>query len=284
MNFSRLSLCAFMVPLALCGQQSGAPAFQHSLDHSMASTHGSAVVVEVATGRVLATFDLNAASPRAPGSTLKPLVAAIALRDGAVTDRTTAECHGNLVIGGHNLACSHPRTMTIFDLHQAIAYSCNSWFAQLAEHLTSAQLTTGLRSYQLNPSTVASTPEQRKLLTLGVNGIRITPLQLAQAYRILALRLHQPSLSAVQAGMLDSVRYGMAHNAAVVGLMLAGKTGTVANSSLTGTSGWFAGIVFSPTQQPSAVIVIAIPHGTGADAADLARHCLLDWLDRNPHP
>lgn len=284
MKLVHLILVASLLPLALPAQQTGPSGFQHAVDRALVATEASAVVLDVSTGRVLAGFNLNAAAPRAPGSALKPFVAAIALRAEAVTDHTTVECHGTLRIDGHNLACSHPRSMTIFDLHQAIAYSCNSWFAQLAEHLTPAQLTSGLRSYQLNPITPASAPEQRQLLALGVEGIRVTPLQLAQAYRTLAQQLNEPSLSSVQSGMLDSVRYGMAHNAAVDGLMLAGKTGTVANASSTGTSGWFAGIVFSPTQQPNAVIVIAVPRGTGANAADLARRCLIEWSGRNPRP
>lgn len=269
---------SLIFPFAAHAQKFDSRAFQSSLDHGLAGAQGSAVVIDVATGKLLAGYRLSATPPQEPGSTLKPLVAAIALKSDTVTEQTEVECHGTLTIGRHDLKCSHPRGITVFDLQHAIAYSCNSWFAQLAAHIPADQLISGLRSYGLAPAANAATVEQRQLLTLGLESIRITPMQLANAYRILASQIQDSKLQSIKSGLLDSVSYGMAHNAAVTGVLLGGKTGTAANSGAADTHGMFAGIIYSPaTGQPRAVIVISMPHGNGADAAALAQRCLLQW-------
>ncbi len=80
--------------------------------------------------------------------------------------------------------------------------------------------------------------------------------------------------------MLDSVRYGMAHNAKMNGVLLAGKTGTAENDNTAGSHGLFAGIIVAEeTGKPVAVVVVMVPNGNGADAAALARKCLLSWKD-----
>jgi cell division protein FtsI/penicillin-binding protein 2 len=267
-----------MLPLTAHAQSFDSRTFQASLDHGLRGSQGSAVVVDVATGKLLASYKLAAAPPQEPGSTLKPVVAAIALKSGAVTENTEVECHGTLTIGHHDLKCSHPRVITIFDLQHAIAYSCNSWFAQLAQHIPADQLINGLRSYGLAPAAAVTTVEQRQLLTLGLEGIRVTPLQLANAYRLLASQIQDKKLRAIKSGLVDSVSYGMAHNAATAGVLLGGKTGTAANSGAAGTHGMFVGIIYSPTTgEPQAVIDIWVTHGNGADAAALAQRCLLHW-------
>jgi len=281
MNLLRCLITVFILPAALTAQHVEAHSFQFSLDHALHGSSASAVIVDVAHGKLLANYRLALASPQEPGSTLKPLVAAIAIKSKTATARTEVQCNGTLIIGQHNLRCSHPRSITIFDLQRAIAYSCNSWFAQLAAHMSASQLNGGLRSYGLSPDSTAATTEQRQLLTLGLEGIRVTPLQLAEAYRALALQFSDTKLAPVQDGMLDSVNYGMAHNAEVAGVMVAGKTGTAASPGGHVTHGLFTGILYSAvTRKPEAVIVITVPQGNGADAAALAQRFLLRWSGR----
>ena len=99
---------------------------------------------------------------------------------------------------------------------------------------------------------------------LGLTGVTVSPQQMALAYRKLALQWQSP----VREGLRDSVTYGMAHNAAVQGMEIAGKTGTTSH-------GWFAGI----GQQ--LVVVIYLPRGNGADAARLAQHFFLRLKQAN---
>ncbi len=195
----------FVLQTALQAQQLDAHSLQTSLNRGLHRSSASAVVVAVNSGKPLASYRLAAAPPREPGSTLKPLFAAVAIKSGTVTARTEVACPGILTIGQHNLRCSHPRAITIFDLQHAIAYSCNSWFAKLAAHMSAGQLDDGLRSYGLTVTRTPATLEQRQLLVLGLEDIRVTPMQLAEAYRTLALQLSGNQLAPVQAGLLDSV-------------------------------------------------------------------------------
>ena len=109
------------------------------------------------------------------------------------------------------------------------------------------------------------------MLVLGVSGIAVSPTQIASAYRKLALELDNPRaptvLSPVREGLRDSVRYGMANNAAIPGIDIAGKTGT------SNDGGWFAGV--GSFAQEQIVLVIHLPRGNGADAARLAQRFFL---------
>ena len=83
----------------------------------------------------------------------------------------------------------------------------------------------------------------------------------------------QPALDPVRDGLRDSVRYGMAHNADVPGMNIAGKTGTASDTAQGSSHGWFAGIGSLGHQE--VVVVIYLPQGNGADAARLAQHFFL---------
>ena len=231
------------------------------------------VILDVASGRVLErSGDVQMGS--APGSVLKSLILMTALRSGAVRERETIACRGTLVIAGHNLACSHPRDVTVLDARQALAESCNTYFATLAERMPSATVTSGLRSYGVLPLREPRDGAERALLALGLQDAVVSPMQLAQAYRKLALQINEgPSSEAkvVRDGLLASVKTGMANAARAQGVALGGKTGTVDDAG--GRShGWFAGLVFSglDARTVDRVIVVYVPNGNGADAAAVA--------------
>jgi len=131
-----------------------------------------------------------------------------------------------------------------------------------------------LEHYGLPTPPTPETREQKELLVLGVAGVTVSPAQIAAAYRKLALELnHAPALDTVREGLKDSVSYGMAHNAALPGIEIAGKTGTAGDTANGPSHGWFAGI--SDLGHHEVVIVIYLPHGNGADAARLAQHFFL---------
>ncbi len=130
-----------------------------------------------------------------------------------------------------------------------------------------------LEHYGLGPAKTPETRETKELLVLGVDGIAVSPAQVATAYRKLALELNESRVDAVREGLDNSVRYGMAHNAFVPGMQIAGKTGTASDSMDGSSHGWFAGIGAFDHEQ--VVIVAYLPHGNGADAARLAQHFFL---------
>ena len=88
--------------------------------------------------------------------------------------------------------------------------------------------------------------DAEQLTLLGVEGVRVTPLELAAAYRWLALELaaHPDSDAAqvVRAGLEDSASFGMAGQASLGGVAVMGKTGTAEGKASSRTHGWFVGL------------------------------------------
>lgn len=213
-----------------------------------------------------------------PGSTLKPFLLLTALRLGAVTSGTRVACTGTLRIAGRNLACSHPASLGVLDAREALAYSCNTYFARVAQQLPTSALQNALQRYGIRSEPIAGAPDQRVLLALGLEHVALTPVQLAHAYAALARTLSNggPQGDAVRAGLLDSVAYGMAHAAQTAGLTLGGKTGTAHDPAPMLQHGWFAGIVFSSGSPARAthVVVVYAPGGNGNDAANAAHQYL----------
>ena len=130
-----------------------------------------------------------------------------------------------------------------------------------------------LEHYGLAQASLPQSREQKELLVLGVAGIAVSPAQMAVAYRKLALELDQAKATAVREGLRDSVTYGMAHNADVPGMEIAGKTGTASDGAQGRSHGWFAGTGHLGHEE--VVVVIYLPLGNGADAARLAQDFFL---------
>ena len=172
-----------------------------------------------------------------------------------------------------NLACTHPQSDIAFAAKEALAYSCNRYFAELADRIPPAQAAAILAHYGLAQTPIPQSREQKELLVLGVAGIAVSPMQMAVAYRKLALELDQTQAPAVRDGLRDSVSYGMAHNAAAPGMAIAGKTGTASDGPQGRSHGWFAGTTYLGHEE--VVIVIYLPLGNGADAARLAHDFFL---------
>lgn len=72
-------------------------------------------------------FDRSLQAEYPPGSTLKPLTALIALQEGVMTPKTLVPCFGSYAYGRRTMRC-HPHNPP-FDMVNAIATSCNSYFA-----------------------------------------------------------------------------------------------------------------------------------------------------------
>ena len=247
------------------------------------------LVVDLSTGHVLAAHRLTEAGRTlaAPGSTLKPLVLYGLLNSGRWNPDRRIACNRKLVVAGHRLACTHPAAAP-FDAREALAWSCNSYFAEVASSLGPGELlrllrptgllgVTGLagKSVPIEASAEFREPantEATQLTVLGVEGIRITPFELAAAYRWLALEMaaHPDTRAAqvVRAGIEDSASFGMARQAGLGGVPVGGKTGTAEGAASSQTHGWFAGI--APADKPQVVVVVYLPAGRGADAAAVA--------------
>lgn len=265
-------------------------AWKRAIDNAARTApHARILVLDLRDGHLLAARHLDEAAHTlaAPGSTLKPIILYELLASGRWNPGQRIACDRSLAIAGRRMACSHPPALP-FDARAALAWSCNTYFAAMARALRPGQLGIILRSTGLLAATglvnneaaaefdVPHTPEQTQLAVLGVDSVRITPLELASAYRRLAIELdsHAQSSAArtVIGGLTDSAESGMAQAAHQAAVSVAGKTGTAESPGSLHTHGWFAGFV--PAIHPRFVIVVFVPSGRGADAANIAGRLL----------
>jgi membrane peptidoglycan carboxypeptidase len=212
----------------------------------------AAVALDRRTGRVVAVRNeaLGTRVSDAPGSTMKPFALAALLRSGKLRADESWLCPGTLAIAGRQLNCSHPRMAAPMTVETALAYSCNCFVAHMAE--------------RLGPGEFGSTPDAIRLHALGEDGVRMTVVQLAQAYRGLAAN----APPAVLAGLVGAVEYGTAQRAAVAGVKVAGKTGSVRTASGMRVA-WFAGWT------PEVAIAVRMQgRSGGSDAAPVAAEML----------
>ena len=252
----------------------------------MGKQPGAFVVIDVTNRTVLASYGMDLASSRleAPGSTLKPFLLMALLETGKLDPKQQFLCRRPLKIGSAQLDCTHPAEVAELDAADAIAYSCNSYVAQVAPRLNGAELAELLRRAGFDaPSGIVSQEnrghiaapanlEELQLEALGYRGIEVTPLELLEAYRKLALRRRKNDLgidAPVFRGLEDSVAFGMAHAAFVDGMSIAGKTGTSVARNTSQTHGFFAG--YAPAERPEIALVVFLPQGRGLDAAAVAQ-------------
>jgi cell division protein FtsI/penicillin-binding protein 2 len=257
------------------------------------------VVLDIRDGHLLAASHLAEAARTlaAPGSTLKPLVLYGLVAGGRWDPLRRIACTRKLSIGGRSLNCSHPPADPM-DARQALSWSCNTYFATVAGTLALGELRKELAPTGLLAETgLASeeavavfrdprSPDENRLTVLGVDGILVTPLELATAYRWLSLQFaaHPDSaaVQVVQAGLADSASFGMAGAASLGGVAIAGKTGTASGAAGTQTHGWFVGL--APAGRPRAVIAVYLPAGRGTDAARVAAELLAHSPLRQSRP
>ena len=273
----------------------------------MRGRRGAVIVSNPMTGEVRAVANPRTVFERAfpPGSTAKIVASAVALEEGAVSPNDHILCRRVPELLGDAYHCSHPPAAAPFTLAEALANSCNYFFAALSARLTSASLAHGNALFgfgspaeglgmRANPGyvRVGDAPAAKARAVLGEGTILVTPAQLLLAYSVLAthglvFRLWRPpsrrdspllrrvklkaeTFDLLRTGLEDCVRSGTGQAAGVRGVRVAGKTGTAA--ALDGsraTHAWFAG--FAPVEAPEIALVVVLERGTGArDAAPLA--------------
>ena len=217
-------------------------------------------------GRVVKRSGPEVAATR-PGSTVKPFTLAALLDAPGFDPVRRLGCSGRLRLGGRSFDCSHAPVPGGLDAEEALAFSCNSYFASMAgRFLDPAGFQRFLAGWGLRAS-LASGPDGLRRQALGEDFVAVTPLELAQAYRRLASRESDPKLLFAFRGLRLAVTAGTAHEAGAV--FVGGKTGTAATEGRRSLQGWFAGF----TREH--VVVVFVPTGRGAvDAAPLARRAL----------
>ncbi len=178
---------------------------------------GCVIVMDVRNGDVLAACDYPTYNPSdylsvpeevwtprfsfwtyEPGSTMKPLVAAMALAEGYVTASQSFYCGGSMPVGVWEVGCHQPSGGHGWqDLAGVLKYSCNVGVAQvglaagrdaltrLFERLHFTKLATREITAQCHP--LPETRDSAWCATASFGqGVSITPLHLVSAYAALA--------------------------------------------------------------------------------------------------
>ncbi len=280
------SLLGFVVP-CVRGDE-----LQRAVARAMHGTRGTAIVLDVSSGRARAIHNEGTAARRVvrPGSAIKPFTLLALLSSGKTAAGEALACRRRFMVAGHKLDCGHPQIGQALDATAALAYSCNSYFTSMAVRLNPAEFQQALLKQGFgSPSGLAAkeatgtvalsaTREQLQLQAIGEMNIAMTPLELASAYRKLALQRvldsQDPALLTVFHGLEAATDYGTARLAQPPGaLKVAGKTGTSLAEEGHWTHGWFVG--FAPAAKPEIVVLVFVEHGAGpTDAAPIARQIL----------
>ncbi len=246
---------------------------------ALGNRRGTVIVMDPQTARVRAIVNPELATEEnlPPGSTLKPFTALTALRSGVIDEESQTLCREVYSHDQFHTTCSHPRDLPPLNPTEAIAYSCNYYFAKVGERLGSTDFTATLDQFGFGkPTGVNTAHESTGLLrradwhsenAIGEGDfVRATPIQLINAYAALVNGGHlmRPGVAPVTEfkpqtlanvniapqhrelilkGMRGAVRYGTAETAHLYSLPIYvfGKTGTATEINGYRSQGWFVG-------------------------------------------
>ncbi len=274
----------------------------------MKGRRASVIVSNPSTGELLADWNPRVAFGQAfpPGSTAKIVLSAAALEDGALTVHDKIYCRRVPELLGKAYECAHPPAEGPFALPDALANSCNYFFAAVSLRQTSAELTHWYETFGFGSAVevpgwpanrgevrVPSDDRGKARAALGEEFVTVTPAQLLLAYSAIAtrgpvyelwrstgqsagvekhpilarqVRLKVGTFDAIESGLEQCVQSGTGRAAAVPGVRVAGKTGTA--TALDGSGATQAWFVgYAPAEAPEIAVVIFVNRGTGAATA-----------------
>lgn len=282
---------------------------------------GSLITVDVSTGEILALVNQPAFNPNnrselrgsairnravtdifEPGSTVKPLTVAAALMGGGITESSKVNTHPGFMRIENKTIRDH-RNYGELDITGILTKSSNIGVSKLALKLGGDELWNFYQGLGLGKPVGLGLPGEQngkvgvkgnrwsplEVATLSYGyGLAVTPLQLAQAYQVLAnggvkhpLTLVKKQIEPGQRVMSEQVAdsvvamletvvgpKGTARRAKVEGYTVAGKTGTVHK---VGSSGYededylalFAGM--APANDPKIVTIVVVDEPSGRE-------------------
>ena len=242
-----------------------------------ATSHVAMMVVDLPSGRTLSVVQPDMIGTRlAPGSVLKVATLVAALESGVISPATRFTCRRRVKVEGRELTCVHPDLGRPMSPAEALAYSCNDFFATIAERLPLPALSAATTALGLGP-VAAGTPVP--LAAVGLEGIRATPEQLLRAFvraaDPLGLRIQPAAREVLLEGLRGAARYGTARAIGDRGVDALAKTGTAPMPG-----GGYFGLVLalSPSSRASRGIAVLVPGGSGADAASVAAEALAQLI------
>jgi stage II sporulation protein D len=276
---------------------------------ALGEREGAIVIIDPQTGRVRALVNPRLAYQNAfpPGSTIKPFTTLAALRSRVIKHDSRVRCRGKYKREDVVDNCSHPTDLTPLDAAEALAYSCNYYFATVGERLDESSFgsilgdfgfgqATGINAEEESTGSLARGKWQPQSAVGEGEFLQVTPVQLVTAYAALfnggklfkpgfggsdftpRLRSHIQIEDGERATLLEGMRgavvFGTAQKADLDSLPthVIGKTGT--STPLRGfrPQGWFVGLAFAPgTTDAQLAVVVYLKNAHGSDAAEVAR-------------
>ncbi len=216
-------------------------------------------------------------SPVAPGSVLKIATFIAASESGLIDEHTAIVCRRTVHVGGADLTCVHPDLHHALGPTEALAQSCNYFFATVAGRLPRGSLDGVLVRLGLAPLP-AGTPTV--LGAVGLGGVRASPAGLLAALvRVTgpgpSIAMGDRTRTLLLAGLRDAAQEGTAAAFGRAGLRAYAKTGTAPMPG-----GGHHGIVVAvlPDTSPRLGIVVLAPGVAGAVAAEIAARLVQEQL------
>ncbi len=160
-------------------------ALQQAATAALGQREGTIIVMDAQTGRVRAIVNSEGAYAQAllPGSAIKPFTALAALRAGLIDEDSRTVCPGRFTGLSFSLPCVHPDHLPPFSPSQAIAYSCNFYFATLGQRLGRDKLTATLREFDFGQTTGIAAGEVQGIVRPCENGNR-SRIRIAEANHV----------------------------------------------------------------------------------------------------
>ncbi|HYT49562.1 MAG TPA: SpoIID/LytB domain-containing protein, partial [Pyrinomonadaceae bacterium] len=236
---------------------------QQAANDALGQRDGGIIVMDAQTGRIRALVNSQLANGQAlmPGSTMKPFTAFAALRAGLIDKDSRTVCPDRFTGGDFSLPCVHEDHLPPFTPSQAIAYSCNYYFATLGQRLGRDKLVETARQFGFGqPAGIEETAGTLRPCETGNNTriresahaseqsdcdareaigesdhIQITPVQLLMAYTALVNggRLWQPRISRSEPIERSRIDIPQQHRAIIIeGMRGAVRYGTARNAHL----------------------------------------------------
>jgi cell division protein FtsI/penicillin-binding protein 2 len=222
------------------------------------SDHLSWLVLDTASGQVLAQQWPSLDDPIPVGSLTKPFLALAYAR--------THDTFPHTLCQGTQDLCWLPQGHGTLDLQHAVAHSCNAYFLGLASHLEPTALQTITQLYDLP----AAPPDATPAVLIGLEPKwRIAPVTLARAY---ARLVNQPGNQSILTGMHLATQQGTAR--ALQAEDALAKTGTAPCLHACSASGDGLVLAMTPVANPHILLLVRQHGTTGAATAIVAAQML----------
>ncbi len=240
---------------------------------------GAIAIVEPSTGKIIAFAEAGTSNGAAswksrifaPASTIKPFVAAAAIDSGVVSETTSYDCHSPYYVDGVKFT-NYNSDFGSVSVTDALAKSVNVCLIKIAQNTGPVVFRDKLAGFGFNMNNwpQKGKSEALQLATASLGDIPVTLETLTKTYAVLANKGHLPQANAgsvilettansVTRMLERSVTSGTGKQAAIDGISVAGKTGTLVDETNGTHLALFGGYV--PANAPRFAMVVILEDG-----------------------